>query len=354
MLHCVDEAAVRAFSRALQHAGFAFELAVGGGAIRLYLPDIDPSDPPHRHRFWTRAGLDAFAPDVVTGLAGAIAEAAVRGTIPRSFFRAIERFDRAALERRTDVLLEAIGVDLEQERAQGAELRAQLAETRREVAALQADLDASLRLMEEEADRRDDREQRLVEAKARAHDAEQQVAALRSAVEARSRGRGLSPPQREALAADVEGGDPTPEQCLEVLMCLYGERVAILESARDSARRAEGFKHGERLLDLLVRLATDYWRRMVDGGGDAQAKEVFGDRAFAAKESRTAMDNDRARRERTFVHRGERHVMWRHLRIGASDTTEDSIRVHFDWLADERQILIGHCGEHLYLPSFGM
>lgn len=92
---------------------------------------------------------------------------------------------------------------------------------------------------------------------------------------------------------------------------------------------------------------------MVDGG-DVVAREVFGDKVFAAKESKTAMNNERARRERTFAFKGKTYLMWRHLKIGAKDAAEESIRVYFDWIADERKILIGHCGEHLYLPSFGM
>lgn len=78
VLLCVDEAALRAFAQALQRAGFAFQFGAGDGAVRLYLPDMDPQDSPYRHRLWTRAGLEAGGPDVMVSLAGELAESALR------------------------------------------------------------------------------------------------------------------------------------------------------------------------------------------------------------------------------------------------------------------------------------
>lgn len=357
VLHCADELAVRAFSRALQRAGFAFQFAAGDGAIRLYLAGLHPGDSPHRHRFWTRVKFGAQGPEDLARLAGEIAESAMRGMIPRFFFEAVERFDRAVIERRAEILLRDAHVahDLERQHAANVDLRVQLAAVRDELHKIQGDYDAAVRLMEEEILRRDGREQRLEAELEAVRAAEKRLEALLRAHQAQSKGSaGISDAHREALAAAIEGASLTPEQCLDVLESLYGDRIELLESARASARDAAAFKYGDRLLRLLVTLATEYWRRMVAGGGDGSAKQVFGDNAFAAKESRTAMGNERARRERTFVHRGQTYVMWRHLKIGAKDAALESIRVYFDWLADERKILIGHCGEHLYLPSFGM
>lgn len=357
VLVCADEAAVRAFTRALQRAGFAFQFAAGDGAIRLYLAGMDPGDSPHRHRFWTRVKLGGQGPEELARLAGEIAESAMRGMIPRFFFEAVERFDRAAVERRAELLLRDTQVieDLERQQAANLDLRAQLTAVRVELHKVQGDYDAAVRLMEEETLRRDAREQQLEAELEAVRAAEKRLEALLRAHQAQSKASGGIPEaRRQALAAAIEGAIPTPEQCLDILECLYGDRIEILESARASARHAASFRYGDRLLRLLVTLATDYWQRMVEGGGDGSAKQVFGDSAFAAKESRTAMSNERARRERTFVYRGQTYLMWRHLKIGAKDAALESIRVYFDWLADERKILIGHCGEHLYLPSFGM
>ncbi len=358
VLVCVDEAAVRAFAQALGRREFAFQFATGDGAVRLYLPGMDPLDDPYRHRFWPRGTLDAWGTDVLTSLAGDLAETAVRGVIPRFFFEAVDRHDRAAVERATEALLRDVRVegDLQRQQAANAELRAQLAALKGELQKVQADYEVSVRLLEEEAALRQAKEQRLEEAADATWNANQRADGLQRALESQARAAvgGLTRAPREALLAVVAGNSLRPEQCLHVLACLHGERVEILDSAWASARDAASFKHGDRLLRLLVTLVTEYWDRMVDGRGDAQAREVFGDKAFAAKESKTAMGNERARQERTFNFGGTRYEMWRHLKIGAKDAAEESIRVYFDWAADERKILIGHCGEHLYLPSFGM
>lgn len=356
VLLCVDEAAVRAFAHALGRRGFAFQFAVGDGAVRLYLPGMDLQDSPYRHRFWARARLDEWGPDVLASLAGELAETAVRGVIPRFFFEAVDRFDRSVVVRTTEALLRDVAIegDLQRQQAANAELRAQLAAVQGELQKVQADYESSVRLLEEEVELRQAREQRLDEALEAAWSANQRADSLqRAEVQVRAAAGGLSRAQREALLAAVAGRSPRPEQCLHILACLHGERVEILDSAWASARDAAPFKYGERLLGHLISLATAYWERVAEGG-DAVAREVFGDKVFAAKESKTAMNNERARRERTVVFKGKTYVMWRHLKIGTKDAAEESIRVYFDWIADERKILIGHCGEHLYLPSFGM
>lgn len=268
----------------------------------------------------------------------------------------MERHDRAAIEQRTDTLLHDTRVveDLERQQAANEGLRAQLVTLRDEMRRLQGDYEVSVRLMEEEVERRHAKEQRLGEAEEAVRNLDLRLAALMRGQESHGKAGGLSEAQRKAIAAALEGRSPTPEQCLHIVECLYGARVEILDTARASARDAAPFKHGDKLLHLLVTLATAYWGSMVDGGGDAVARQVFGDKVFAARESRTATSNERARRERTFEFRGKTLLMWRHLRIGAKDAIEESVRVYFDWIADDRKIVIGHCGEHLYLPSFGM
>lgn len=358
VLLCVDEAAVRAFTQALGRRGFGFEFSVGDGAVRLYLPGMEPHDNPYRHRFWIRARLVDWGLDVLTFLAGELAETAARGVIPRFFFEAVDRFDRSAVERTTEALLRDVRVegDMQRQQAANAELRTQLAALRGELQKVNADYESSVRLLEEEVEIRQTKEQRLDEALQERWNADQRVAGLQRALEAQTKAAdgGVTPAQRDALLTVTEGRILSPEQCLHILACLYGERVEILESAWASARGAAVFKHGDRLLQHVVVLVTKYWERMVGGGGDAGAREVFGDKVFAAKESKTTMTNDRARRERTFIFKDQTYVMWRHLKIGAKDAAEESIRVYFDWVADERKILIGHCGEHLYLLSFGM
>ena len=60
------------------------------------------------------------------------------------------------------------------------------------------------------------------------------------------------------------------------------------------------------------------------------------------------MANHRAHKERTFRYNKEDLVMWRHLRIGVKESVAETIRVHFDWVATEKKLVIGWCGEHRY------
>ena len=40
-------------------------------------------------------------------------------------------------------------------------------------------------------------------------------------------------------------------------------------------------------------------------------------------------------------------LMEKHLKYGVKDSLAETLRVHFEWLADEKKLVIGHCGKHL-------
>jgi hypothetical protein len=150
---------------------------------------------------------------------------------------------------------------------------------------------------------------------------------------------------REALISCLVGRQ-TPEAVLRLVSVAYPERIEVLPSGFASAKRASQFKYAERLGDLLNRLATDYYDALVDGRGDAVGRAIFGE-AFAANESTTTMGSHRGRTARTFRYKGQALVMEKHLRIGAKESAAETIRVHFEWVAAEKKIVIGWCGEHL-------
>jgi hypothetical protein len=151
-------------------------------------------------------------------------------------------------------------------------------------------------------------------------------------------------PLREAVSALV-ANEPSLEQSLVIISTLFPDRVVVLESAYDAARESGGFRFGKKAFDLLWNLTNGYWDALASGQGDAQAKNVFGHNAFAAKESGVLSDAGKARR--TFNYRGRDIEMFKHLKIGVKDSAAETLRVHFEWLADEKQIVIGHCGKHL-------
>ena len=133
---------------------------------------------------------------------------------------------------------------------------------------------------------------------------------------------------------------------LSLVGALYPDRLIILDSAMASARESDKamFEYGLKAYELLRRLAGDYWQILMDGGSDQQAKEVFGQNIYTAKEGRLSASG---RSLRTFSYRGKAMFMEKHLRYGVKDSAATTLRIHFEWIADEGKIVIGHCGKHL-------
>ena len=130
---------------------------------------------------------------------------------------------------------------------------------------------------------------------------------------------------------------------LETLCIVFPDRVTVLEAAFESAKMSDTFLHVEKAFDLLWCLATTYWEQ-VQSNGDTVARKLFGN-SYSAKE-KTVLTNQ-GRERRTFVYCGERIQMDKHLKIGTADNASDTLRIHFEWIADEKRIVIGYCGKHL-------
>jgi hypothetical protein len=136
------------------------------------------------------------------------------------------------------------------------------------------------------------------------------------------------------------------EQALKLATVLHPDALVALDTAQRSARDAAGLSGGPELLRLLLKLATDYRLAMRNGGGDNEARKVFGKEEYAATESKTTRNNRVAAEARTFSYRDEVVLMNRHLKYGVKD---DSLRVYFHWDGAAARVVIGHCGRHLTL-----
>ncbi len=139
--------------------------------------------------------------------------------------------------------------------------------------------------------------------------------------------------------------EPTPLECIDALARAFGDRCVVLDTARDSAKQMPPFRHGRKLLQLLLTLVTDY-RDQLMNGGDAEARRLFGNH-YAAKESSTVNGNAELRSHRIFRHEGRDIEMFQHLKIGAKADQQKTIRIHFAWDGGSKRIVIGHCGKHL-------
>ncbi len=137
------------------------------------------------------------------------------------------------------------------------------------------------------------------------------------------------------------------EQALIIVNAIFSKRLVVLptaySSARDSDRR--GFQYGSKALEMLMDLAGGYWDDIVEGKGDQQARSRFGRTGFAAKEASTLSGD--GRKSRTFRYNNEELLMEKHLKHGVKDSFAETFRIHFEWIADEQVIVIGHCGKHL-------
>ncbi|KAB8141288.1 hypothetical protein F8S13_19525 [Chloroflexia bacterium SDU3-3] len=135
---------------------------------------------------------------------------------------------------------------------------------------------------------------------------------------------------------------------LDIISNLFPDRVVVLDSACKSARDAVQFGQAEEVLQLLWKLATDYWEALNSGQGDNVARAIFGS-SYAAKESDTVRNTSRLVQYRTFTYQSQPIVMLSHLKLGVKDSVAQTWRAHFAWHAKDRVIVLGHCGKHLPL-----
>jgi len=158
-------------------------------------------------------------------------------------------------------------------------------------------------------------------------------------------GDGVPEPIRSLLERVIQKQAFSVAEALELVCALYPERVLALESARTSAARVSHFRYPEQVLELLLKLATTYWKDLAAGKPDGQARSCFGQFSFAAKEANLST---KGRNARTFVVPAVGPIfMEPHLKIQRGYSAAESWRCHFEWLADRKLIVIGHCGEHL-------
>jgi hypothetical protein len=118
-----------------------------------------------------------------------------------------------------------------------------------------------------------------------------------------------------------------------------------------SADESSDFELGKKLFDLLWKLATEYRQLRLQGGPDKLAMQVFGHRVWAAREAETTQRNTLAKAERTFVYKGQPTLTQQHLKIGVNDSTNRTLRLHFEWDPEDGVVVIGHCGSHLFVPG---
>ena len=151
-------------------------------------------------------------------------------------------------------------------------------------------------------------------------------------------------PLRDSVSVLVDG-NPSLEQSLSIIRTLFPDRIVVLDSADASARESESFQYRKKAFDLLWKLAVGYWPAMANGVGDSEGYKVFGPKIYAQNEG-SALSSD-GKRRRTFEYKGRDILMEKHLKIGVKDSLAETLRIHFEWIAADKVLVVGHCGKHL-------
>lgn len=203
--------------------------------------------------------------------------------------------------------------------------------------------DVSARIEQMQHDLRVERD-RVAAQKDKLRTAGARIAELEVQLESESQGDGALRSIDEVLR---QCGEPDVLRARDALAIGVAMRpsLRVLRSAWDSADAMKDFRHGRKLLDLLLRLGGEYIDLLRGGKPDAQARLVFAQDVYKANESEGVKNCEDCVRQRTFEVDGRQVYMDRHLGIGNSPDRRDTLRVYFEVIDGE--VVIGHCGEHL-------
>jgi hypothetical protein len=354
----------------LRSRGFGKEFGVSNGAVRLFQPGLSPQQRPFLHPLWLRRNLDLVPENArAEVIAGQAASRIVERTLPLGFFDLIEDHDRSDRLRLTSLLVESAAASsrVAVNEADLGSLREAVANRDARLATLVAALENAQRDAAASSTHIVTLEQQVRDADERASwaelEAQERVGDLEDKLERQAdlvrdlstnfdrikterTNVALSPDLRSAMCA-VLREQPTLEQCVMLMAALFPDRLIVLPEAFRAARDSAKFKRPMHGLKMLIRLATDYWDALQAGkGGDARARAIFGDN-YAARESDLVESNKKARQARTFLYNGEPVLMLKHLKIGVKDSVSETLRIHFEWMAKENLVVIGHVGGHL-------
>jgi hypothetical protein len=152
-------------------------------------------------------------------------------------------------------------------------------------------------------------------------------------------------PILKAFESCAQSGKVRLKDCVQIISAIYGDRVRFLPSAYASAERSDEFRYANKAFELLSNLAGPYWDALAAGKPDSEAKTVLGNNDYAQNEGEALGSDGRARR--TFDVDGVPTYMQKHLKHGVKESVAETLRIHFEWFADRKQIVVGHCGKHL-------
>jgi hypothetical protein len=299
------------------------------GAVRIYMPSIDRGNPDQfQHPLWLPRTLND-SKRIIGQITDRILPVGFRDRTGDERFWRIGLLREVASRQIADTVS---GSELDKSIAANAALIAELENARQDETSAQS-------LMEEANDK-------LMIVQAEVERLKQDKSDLRHQVASRTVAKSnssvtITPSDIKAIS----DGEHSLERSLRVISAMFADNVVVLESAYNSAAESHKFQKQPKAFDMIWSLCSTYRDALAEGLGDVKARQEFGRDGYSAKESEKL--SEAGRRRRTFNYNGTNLFMEKHLKIGVADNLTETLRIHFEWLSDEKKIVIGHCGGHL-------
>ena len=295
-----------------------------GGAIRVYLPHINPKDKgdQYRHRFITAADIEENGEDYAL----------------RIFRRALAQ-DVHFYEKmfRLENCRELHSMDAHRSRIEAI---------RRQSEGM---ADEALKEFLNESDRREEAEKQAESYKQKIDDQERDIYSLNLRLESFA-DMAKRYELLEKASRDVRGiGEfpDTPQKIARYFETVYPERIAFTERGFRSLK--ECITKNEVLWEALYHIANELYDLLQDNPATAYKafKEMTG---WDCSRGEGAMTRKAAKLMQQYedTYNGQELDIEAHVKSGTKDSDPRSIRIYFAYdPAVAPQILIGHCGKHL-------
>jgi uncharacterized small protein (DUF1192 family) len=305
------------------------KMSTFNGAVRIYMPGLDQrSQDPFEHPLWL-APYSGVNPKLVGQLVDRVLPLGFRDADGDARFWRVGLLRQATLQ---NIAAQNLGSKEEQLEAEINALKGEVENIKETVSTAEALMDEAnekLTLLQTEFARLTEENQNLKSQLSASFNTKSQ------------RITGITPDEIRILI----DSELTLSFSLNIISKTFQDRVIILDSAFKSAEGSSSFRKQQKAFDLLWTLCTSYYETVSNGKGDVEARKLFGLNNYSAKESEKLSNSGRSRR--IFLYRNNEIFMEKHLKIGVADNSTDTLRIHFEWIADERKIVIGYCGPHI-------
>jgi len=305
------------------------KMSTFNGAVRIYMPGLDQrSEDPFEHPLW----LSPFSgnnPKLISQLVDRVLPLGFRDSDGDARFWRVSLLRQASLQH---LAAQKLGSREDQLSAEIDALKGEIDNIRETASSAEALMDEAndklTHLQTEHA--------RLIEEN---HNLKTQLFASFNTKSGKS--SGITSSDVRALADSTL----TIPFSLNIIKKSFPDRVHVLNSAFKSAEDSSNFRKQQKAFDLLWTLCTEYYEKISNGIGDVEARKLFGSGNYSSKESEKLSGPGKDRR--TFSYKGNDIFMEKHLKIGVADNASDTLRIHFEWISEEKKIVLGHCGPHL-------